>query len=142
MLETIRHGDVTELRFSSWRSRRSGYAVSAFVTQGAVIDSGFPDVADEFGQWLDANPLDGAIITHAHEDHSAGVPALLDRGLGVQCAAATEEWMRAEEHVALFRRICWGKRQRLVQPLKAYQHPTLTLRHTPASRCCCNVRRT
>jgi glyoxylase-like metal-dependent hydrolase (beta-lactamase superfamily II) len=113
MIAQTQHDDVTELRLSSWKSRASSMAVSVFVCDGVLIDSGFPDVANELGAWIDANSIRGAIVTHAHEDHSGGVAMLAARGVAVHCASDTDALMRQEESVGLFRRLCWGPRQRL-----------------------------
>jgi len=113
MIARTQHGDVTELKLSTWKSRASSMAVSVFVCDGVLIDTGFPDIAGELGAWIDANPISGAIVTHAHEDHSGGVSMLAARGIAVHCAADTEALMRQDEHVGLYRRVCWGPRRRL-----------------------------
>src|SRR5690606_7970586 len=111
------HGDVRELRLSSWTSRLVGYGVSVFVTRDTLIDTGFPAAASELAAYLRAHPVAGAVLTHGHEDHSGGVGALLDLGLGVQCAESTDAWLRRDEHVGIYRRFTWGNRQRLSRPL-------------------------
>jgi glyoxylase-like metal-dependent hydrolase (beta-lactamase superfamily II) len=132
MLETIDHGDVRELRMSSWTSRLVGYAVSAYVTRDTLVDTGFPDAAPDLTAYLDARPVAGAMLTHGHEDHSGGVAALAGLGVGVHCAPATDAWMRRAERVGLYRRFTWGRRRRLLQPLPAFSPPdALQLRAAP-----------
>ena len=128
MIAPLQHGDVTQLQFSTWKSRASGMAVSAFVCDGVLMDSGFPDIAEELGRWVDAHPLRGAIVTHAHEDHSGGVAVLAGRGVGILCSAMTEAWMRRDEHVGYYRRFCWGSRQRLATPIVPFVSDRFQLR--------------
>lgn len=131
MIDVIQHGDVTQLRFHTWKSRLAGYVVSAFVTRDALIDAGFPDVAAELGAWVHANPVRGAIITHAHEDHAGGVGELAARGVPIQCAPLTDVWMRRHETVGMYRQLTWGNRRQLTVPTTAFAHETLALRPTP-----------
>lgn len=132
MLQRIEHGDVRELRLTSWTSRRVGYGVSVFITRDTLVDSGFPLAATELARYLSAHPVAGAMLTHAHEDHSGGVPALLDLGLGVHCTAETESAMRAAEHVGWYRRLIWGSRRRLDRALPPFTpNGALRLRSAP-----------
>lgn len=131
MLAPIQHDDVTQLHFSTWKSRAVGMQVSAFVCDGVLMDAGFPDVVNELSAWVDANPIDGAIVTHAHEDHSAAVGALATRGIAVHCAPQSEALMRADEVIGYYRQICWGRRRKLTVPLKPFASTRFELRHTP-----------
>lgn len=131
MLAPLEHGDVTQLQFSTWKSRASNMQVSAFVCDGVLIDAGIPDVVPELSAWVDAHPIDGAIVTHAHEDHSAAVAALTQRGIGVHCAPLSEALMRADERVGYYRQFCWGPRRTLTLPLKPFASTRFELRHAP-----------
>lgn len=131
MLQLIEHGDVRELRLSSWTSRRVGYAVSAFIARDTLIDAGFPTAAAELGRYLQSHPVAGAVLTHAHEDHSGGVTALLALGVGVHCAPMTEALLRRPERIGLYRRFTWGRRVRLSRALTPFAPDGLLLRHTP-----------
>ncbi|HRQ77422.1 MAG TPA: MBL fold metallo-hydrolase [Gemmatimonadaceae bacterium] len=131
MLEVTEHGDVRELRLTSRRSRLVGYGVSVFVTRDTLIDTGFPAAADELAAYLRAHPVAGAMLTHGHEDHSGGVSALLDLGVGVHCAAATDAWLRREERVGIYRRFTWGLRRRLRRSLRPFTPSALELRAAP-----------
>jgi glyoxylase-like metal-dependent hydrolase (beta-lactamase superfamily II) len=131
MLEILDHGDVRELRFSNWRSRRAGYAVSAFVTRGTLVDAAYPRAAHELAAYVRAHPVGGAVLTHAHEDHSGGVPALAALGIPVHCADSTDAAMRAPERVGMYRRLIWGTRRRLTIAVPRFTHADLTLVPTP-----------
>lgn len=131
MIDVIEHGDVTQLRFHTWKCRLAGYGVSAFVARETLVDAGFPDVATELGAWVGANPVRGAIITHAHEDHAGGVGELAARGVPIQCAPLTDAWMRRDETVGMYRRLTWGNRRRLTVPTVPFTHDALVLRPTP-----------
>lgn len=128
MIAPLQHDDVTQLRFSTWKSRVSSMAVSAFVCDGVLIDLGAPDTAPALLRWMDANPIKGAIITHAHEDHSGAAPALAKRGIPVHAAPDTEALLRAHEPVGLYRRFCWGSRRILTAPLKPFESSRFQLR--------------
>lgn len=127
MLETISHGDVTELRFSTWRSRTIRYAVSAFVTRQVLVDSGFPDVRRQLAAWLDAQRVHGAIITHGHEDHGGNAGLLAARGIPVQAAPETEAVLRDPGRIGLYRQYTWGAFTPLAQPLTPFADPALAL---------------
>lgn len=131
MLQVTDHGDVRELRLSSWASRRAGYTVSTFLTRGVMIDAAFPKASTELTAFLEAHPIAGVVITHAHEDHSGGLPALSALGLPVHCAASTDDAMRAHEHVGMYRRLIWGTRRRLTTPYQPFQPDGLVLIPTP-----------
>lgn len=113
MLQVLPHGDVTELRFSTWKSRAVRMRCSAFVVRGVLIDSGFPDAAPDLLRWIAAHPVHGAIITHYHEDHSGGVAALAARGVPVWMSEATRPKVMDPTRVYLYRRFSWGVAQRV-----------------------------
>lgn len=127
MLEVIPHGDVTELRFSTWRSRAMRYGVSAFFTRGVLIDTGFPDVGAELEAWVSRARPSGAIVTHAHEDHGGNVYRLVARGFPVQTAPDTAAMLRAPERIGLYRRVCWGSPTALTHDIAAFAHDALAL---------------
>ena len=127
MLEVSRHDDVHRLNFSTWRSRRVGYSVSAFVVRGVLIDSAFDDVGPELLSWASANGIKGAIITHAHDDHGGNAERFARTGLPLQMMPETEALLRAPRTRGLHRRWTWGRMPLLVSPVTAFVAPKLEL---------------
>lgn len=130
MLRQIPHGDVLELHFSTYRSRSMRYAVSAFVTRDVLVDCGFPSIANDLRHWIAANRLDGAIMTHGHEDHAGNLQVLADLDIPVQMAAATERLAREPGHIGWYRRAVWGRYAPFRGTVKPFAHPALALKST------------
>lgn len=131
MLESISHGDVSELRFSTARSRSVGYGVSAFVTRGTLIDTAFPGVRADLEAWLAVNSIAGALLTHAHEDHAGNAAALAASGLPIGLAALTRDALRSPERIGFYRQFTWGGAAALDAPVAGFRHPNLALHPTP-----------
>jgi ribonuclease/clavin/mitogillin len=132
MIDVVAHGDVTQLRMSSRRSRLVGFSVSAFVARDMLVDTGFPAVGAELARWLDARPaLRGAVVTHAHEDHAGNVALLAERGVPLAMGAATRDAVRHVRPVGFYRRFTW-QRMRPLPPDAATLDPhPLALVATP-----------
>jgi glyoxylase-like metal-dependent hydrolase (beta-lactamase superfamily II) len=128
-LETI--GDVTRAVMSTRWSRAFGYTVSAYVYRGLVIDTGFPDVAGDFGVLLDRVRPAGVVLTHHHEDHAGNIPVVVRRDIPVATAAATRAALRAGERAGLYRRVVWGTMPPLATAPVGFDPDALTLLHTP-----------
>lgn len=132
MITITRHGDVTRLRMSSWRSRLVGYDVSAYLVRGALVDTGFPAVGRELEQALDGLRPDGVLVTHEHEDHAGNVARLARRGLPVGAAPETVDALRAVPPIGFYRRYTWGAMTPLDHaPLAPFDHDALRLVPTP-----------
>ncbi|MEK6612785.1 MAG: MBL fold metallo-hydrolase [Gemmatimonadota bacterium] len=108
MLQTLVHDDVTELRFTTWRSRSMGFQVSAFAVRGVLIDSGFPACASDLARYVAAAPLEGCVLTHYHEDHAGGAAAVARAGVPIWMDARTAGRVRAPQPIGLYRRYTWG----------------------------------
>jgi glyoxylase-like metal-dependent hydrolase (beta-lactamase superfamily II) len=131
MLEASQHDGVTRLRGSTRASRAIDYEVSAYVVRGVLIDSGFPAIGAEFGRWLDGARLEGALITHYHEDHAGNVGRIIARGLPVGMSPETLARIRLPKPIGLYRRICWGSPAPLARDPEPFAHAGLSLIATP-----------
>jgi glyoxylase-like metal-dependent hydrolase (beta-lactamase superfamily II) len=118
MIRTTQHGDVLQLECSTVASRLASYSVNVYVVRG-VMNCAFPAIGAALMQWVDANPVRGAILTHAHEDHAGNADRLIERGVPVQMADASDAAARDPGHIGLYRRICWGN----VRPLRGTRVP-------------------
>lgn len=127
MLEVIPHGDVTELRFSSWRSRSINYAVRAFVVRGVLVDTLAPDARAELATWLESTTLEGAIVTHGHEDHGGNADLLAERGIPLLAAPDTAAILRAPGRIGFYRRYAWGPARPFRGQMQPFADPALTL---------------
>lgn len=131
MLVIEEFGDVTRLVMSTSVSRSIGYAVSAYLTRGILIDLGFPAVWGELAEFIDRARPAGAIITHHHEDHGGNAELAARRGLPLAASEATLALLRAGEPIGLHRRIIWGTPRRLVTPVEPLASDALRLIATP-----------
>src|SRR5690349_13176530 len=101
MLRIVDHGEVRELEMSSAASRLTGFKVSAYLHRGTLIDSGFPRAKAELARWLRSHPVQGAVVTHWHEDHAGNVPLLVRSGIPVTLGADTLARVRAARRLPL-----------------------------------------
>lgn len=108
MLRVERHGDVTRLELSSPVGRALGYTVSVYRVGEVLIDAGFPRIGRRLARWAVAESIAAAIVTHWHEDHSGGAPALAARGIALSLHAETERRLRERPGLELYRRLTWG----------------------------------
>ena len=131
MLQVISHGDVTRLRCSTRTSRAMKFEVSAYVVRGVLIDTAFPAVADDVAQWLATARPEGALVTHYHEDHAGNVGRLAALGVPVGLAPETLARIAHPEPIGWYRRLCWGSASPLSAAPAPFEHPALTLVHTP-----------
>jgi glyoxylase-like metal-dependent hydrolase (beta-lactamase superfamily II) len=131
MLALEEFGDVTRIVMSTPVSRSIGYAVSAYLTRGILIDLGFPAVWGELADFIDHARPAGAIITHHHEDHGGNAELAARRGLPLAASEATLALLREGEPIGLHRRIIWGTPGRLVSPVEALACDALRLIPTP-----------
>ena len=125
------YGDVVRLRMSNWRSRLIGYEVSTYVTRNAMVDSGFPLARPELDALLPALRLDGAFISHGHEDHAGNAPLLAERGVALAIAATTLERVRAARPIPSYRRFTWGTPEPLTCAVVPFTHPVLRFLPAP-----------
>ncbi|MFL5576311.1 MAG: MBL fold metallo-hydrolase [Gemmatimonadaceae bacterium] len=132
MISITRHGDVTRLRMSTWRSRLVGYDVSAYLVRGVLVDTGFPAIGRELERALDALRPQGVLLTHEHEDHAGNAARLVRRGLPLGAGPATLDALRSIAPLGFYRRYTWGTMPPLDGAAReAFTHDALRLVHTP-----------
>jgi ribonuclease/clavin/mitogillin len=122
---------VVRLAFSGWRGRVAGYAVSAYVVDGVLIDTAFPAVANELAAAVAVLRPRGIIVTHWHEDHAGNVAALAELGLPVHIHTLGEAALRSLEPIRLYRRFTWGRNRRLTAPLREFDLAPFEIIATP-----------
>ena len=116
MIATERHGDVTRLHLSHWRSRAVGYSVSAFLVRGVLIDTGYPAAAGDMRRALTELRPQAVVVTHHHEDHAGNAALAAALGLPLAMPEETLATLRAGERgIGLYRQVTWGR----IHPLRA-----------------------
>ena len=116
MITIERHGDVTRLHLTHWRSRAVGYSVSAFLVRGVLVDTGFPAARPALARLLDELRPRAVVVTHHHEDHAGNVGLVASRGLPIALPDETLDILRpGERGIGLYRRATWGR----IHPLGA-----------------------
>lgn len=123
--------DVTVVRLRSAAGRLVGYHVHLFVTQGALVDTGFPRAGREVRERVRALGVQGVFVTHHHEDHAGNVATLAAAGLPHAMAPATLAALRAPDPLLLYRRLVWGVRPPLERDPEPYTHHALRLIPAP-----------
>lgn len=132
MIRTHRHPGVTEWRFSSLGSRLAGYSASAFLTDdGVLIDTGIPACGAELTALLATTVVQGAIVTHHHEDHAGNVERVASRGVPIWIADSTRPLLTAVAPIGAYRRVTWHAMPRLRSPVVPYDTGDLTVLPAP-----------
>ena len=108
MLKVIDHGDVNEFAFSTRLSRAAGIKVSVFRIRGTLVDTGFSRVRDELATALESHPIDRAVVTHWHEDHSGNLGLLADRRIPTLVTPRTGELVPGTRSLPFYRWAIWG----------------------------------
>lgn len=133
MLAIERYSDVERVMMWTRRSMSVGYHVSAFVTRGVVIDTGFPSMAGELAAWLRATRPRGVFLTHAHEDHAGNVDVVARLGIPIKMPPATLAELQAAPRPGLYRLFVWGHPRRIAKDLHTdhFEEPDLSMVPTP-----------
>jgi endoribonuclease LACTB2 len=132
MIEIQRFDDVERIRLASWGSRLAGMDVSAYFVRGVLIDSGFPLARREMARLLDERTIEGAMLTHYHEDHAGNADLLAARGIPLVMHPTTLARLREHAPIRAYRRVVWGSPRIVGHPLTAFADPpSLRFVHTP-----------
>ena len=122
---------VIRLRMCGWRGRAVGYEVNAYLLAGVLVDSGFPGVQRALLDAVRTLAPRGGVITHDHEDHSGNAPALARMGLPLLMHPDCEAVLRERPHIGAYRRIVWGRPERLREALAVFDAAPLAIVPTP-----------
>ena len=84
--------------------------VYSFLVDGLLIDSGHPNVKNDFLQVLSAEEIEQCVITHHHEDHSGNAEAIrTTRDINVFASTLCVEIMRKPPKVSPIQYVTWGQ---------------------------------
>ena len=131
MIEATAFGDVTRLRFWTWRSLAVGYDVSCYLIRGVLIDTAFRHVGHELRGALHELQPKGVIVTHWHEDHAGNAPDLARGGLPMWMHQYTEAKLRERQQVKAYRHFTWGRPRALRGEPRRFDPAPLRVIHTP-----------
>lgn len=106
-LRVIGHPVAIELSFSLYPELRD--QVAAWYVDDELVDAGGEHTAVELLDWLGERPVEALYLGHSHEDHSAGAPALAERGIPVRGSRGTAARLRRPAKVPDFRAKLWGQ---------------------------------
>ncbi len=128
--EEIERG-VTSLTMSGMIGRVAGYDVRAYFLRGVLIDTGFPHAGNEpLGAVRELRPR-GAIVTHWHEDHAGNAALLASHNVPLRMHALCEQTLRARPRIGHYRRVVWGRPDRLAHALVPFDIAPLRTIETP-----------
>jgi glyoxylase-like metal-dependent hydrolase (beta-lactamase superfamily II) len=133
MLRIERYDDVTRVHMTTWRGRLVGYDVSAYLTRGVLVDTGFPHVAHDFARFLDATTIRGVIVTHWHEDHAGNAALVAARRLPLAISPLTLAQLNgsAAASIRFYRRFVWGVAPPATATIVPFASDALRVIHAP-----------
>ena len=105
--------------------------MSAYLTRGVLVDTGFPRAAAQVERALDAWRPRGVFLTHAHEDHAGNLAAVVARGIPVGAAADTLAQARRGGSLAAYRHVVWGSPPAVAETPEPFEDDVLQLLHAP-----------
>ena len=131
MIRLERHDNVTRVHCSSARSRLVGYAVSAYLVRGVLVDTGFHGMRRDLARLLGERPLAGAVVTHQHEDHAGNVELLARAGVPLAMSPDTLEAVRHVGPIRFYRRFTWEPMPALATPVEPFDPAAVGLALLP-----------
>lgn len=131
LITTRTHDAVTQLRMSTWRSRVTGYAVSAYMVDGILVDTGFSRVGRELLALALERQVRGVFVTHGHEDHAGNAARLARAGLPLCITDASRQELGRTAAMQFYRRFNWGLAEPLAPGGARFDPAPLRAIHTP-----------
>ncbi|GIV79450.1 MBL fold metallo-hydrolase [Litorilinea aerophila] len=113
MIHVEHHGPVIAIRMARGFLGRPIDWTTAYWVDGLLIDAGPPCTARQLLRVLNPLHIDSIVVTHAHEDHMGGLPALRARypHVPIYASRRTVPLLREPSRLAiqLYRRLLWGR---------------------------------
>ena len=131
VIQIEQFGDVTRIRLASWGSIAAGMHVSAYLTRGVLVDTGFAHASRVIARLVAERRPAGAMLTHWHEDHAGNADLLAACGIPLAMSVATEAQLRSSARLRTYRRVVWGTPPALRTAFERLQHPALELLPAP-----------
>ncbi len=105
-----RHGVAIGTGIVSFQGVRM--AVHCFIADGVLIDTGAASLKKGFTDFFSRQPIDQAVITHYHEDHT-GCAAFVrnELGLPLYMNGRMLDYCGTKADYPLYRKVFWGKRE-------------------------------
>ncbi|MDQ6926870.1 MAG: MBL fold metallo-hydrolase, partial [Candidatus Eremiobacteraeota bacterium] len=130
------------LELASPASRLVGYTASVYLTETSagrvLVDTGPPLAWGALRRFLAtlggadlARAVQGAIVTHQHEDHAGNVARLARSGVPLAMGAATRAVIEAVTPIDAYRRFTWGAMSSLQVDAPRFDPAPLVVVPTP-----------
>lgn len=95
----------------SVRFNKVHLSVYCYEIDGVLIDTGSASLLAAFQPFFEEAPIDQAVITHFHEDHTGGARYLQDADdIPIYMNEASIDYCRQKADYPFYRKIFWGKR--------------------------------
>lgn len=110
MLKLIAHEEVLEIKVSRTILGRAVYYNSFFFVDGMLIDTGPAHLSREAAAALRTLPVEKAVITHRHEDHTGNCRMVQEKlNIPVFGHPLTLKAMSAPPAIQRYRKFLWGE---------------------------------
>lgn len=129
--EVVGPDEVRQFHLRTIVGRLAGFTVHVFLSRGVLIDTGFSRAARWVRQLVEEERPQGALLTHAHEDHAGNLPVLRAAGIPVGMDAATRAALHAPDRMQFYRRWIWGEQPAVSAIGAAFEDPAFEFIATP-----------
>lgn len=122
---------VTRIHMWNRVGRALGFTVSAYLAHGVLVDTGFPGAREGLRALLESRRVEGAIVTHAHEDHGGNADLLAGMGIPIGGGASTLASLHERPSLHYHRRLVWGTPDALRGAAETFDDDRMRLIHAP-----------